>query len=70
MNLKLFMTLPNCYKCIYFMEHPNKFEDLAVCLKFKNRYVNDKPIYEHAETCRKDEKKCGIHGKEFKHIDP
>jgi hypothetical protein len=52
------------------MEHPNKFEDLAVCLKFKNRYVNDKPIYEHAETCRKDEKKCGIHGKEFKHIDP
>lgn len=69
MNIKLLSILPNCYKCIYFMEHPNKFEDLAICLKFKKGYINDKPKYEFAEICRKDESKCGINGKEHKHID-
>jgi hypothetical protein len=72
MNLKLFLSLPNCYKCLYFVEHPKHFEDLAICLKYKKGYMNDKLIYEYerAEACRKDEKKCGINGISYKPLDP
>ena len=66
MNLKLLLfSLPNCYKCKYFIEHPQHFEDLAKCEKFKIIYPNNITFYEFAYFCRISEKKCGINGKEY-----
>ena len=66
MKLKLLVfSLPNCYKCNYFLEHPQHFEELAQCKKFKVIYPNNISTYETAENCRKNENKCGIKGKEY-----
>jgi len=66
MKLKLLLfSLPNCHKCKYYIEHSQKFDDLAKCEKFKINYLNNRTIYEFAEACRKDENKCGINGKEY-----
>ncbi len=64
----LFFSLPNCHKCKYYIEHPQRFEDLAKCEKFKIEYSKNRTEYEFAERCRKDDKKCGINGKEFINI--
>jgi hypothetical protein len=66
MKLKLLLfSLPNCHKCKYYIEHPQKFDDLAKCEKFKVIYPNNITMYEFAEYCRKNENKCGISGKEY-----
>jgi hypothetical protein len=69
MNLKLLLSLPNCYNCKYFLPinkdyKRHTFNDLDKCSYFKYS-INNNTIYHFAETCRSDESKCGLNGNHF-----
>jgi hypothetical protein len=56
----LLLCYNSCFDCIYYKEpsfinNLRRFNDVSKCTKY-----ND-----YAEICRHDEKKCGLHGKEF-----
>ena len=72
MNIKLlFLAYANCRNCKYYLPHPNDFDDLAKCKKFKLNNQNENKIYyDYAEVCRKNNNKCGPQAKEFVEVSP
>jgi len=60
--------LPSCRNCIYYQTkniNPD-FSSLNKCEKFGEKdIVNGMIKYEYAESCRKNESKCGKEGKYF-----
>ena len=59
----------SCKKCIYYKPNPNNFDFTATynrCTKFGEKdIVTDQINYDFAESCRKDELKCGKDGNYF-----
>lgn len=58
-------VIPGCHQCKFYKENLNNFEDLSKCEIFKITNNNNQTYYENAETCRKNENKCGLYGKKF-----
>ncbi len=59
--------LPSCKNCIYYEpKYDNDYSNLNKCNKFGVKdIINDEIIHNYAESCRKDESKCGMDGKYF-----
>jgi hypothetical protein len=61
------INIPNCKNCIYYKPLlKNSLSEFDQCKYFstKNFTTND-IIYDYADSCRKDELKCGLDGEYF-----
>ena len=73
---------PSCKNCVFYTPFPKSSSftsSLSKCEKFgEKNIVTDEIIYDYADSCRKDESKCGkdgnyfeeetnIEGKKFRH---
>lgn len=73
---RLFSTLhnynkPSCIECKFYI--PDDFSEyssiISKCEKFGHKDINNGKIYnDYSNSCRKDETKCGINGKEFEKV--
>lgn len=62
------VNFPACKNCIYYKpsEYNTFVSGLNKCEKFGDKNINtDEILYDYAESCRKDETKCGMEGKYF-----
>jgi hypothetical protein len=60
------INMPSCKKCIHFNPDNYNTESLSKCNKFGEKNIISNEIkYDYADSCRKDEEKCGLEGKCF-----
>jgi len=62
------INLPSCRNCIHYIPptYTNFESTLSKCGKYGNKnIITDEITYDFAYSCRNDEKKCGIEGKDF-----
>jgi hypothetical protein len=62
------INIPACRNCIHYIPptYTNFESTLSKCGKYGNKnIITDEITYDFASSCRNDEKKCGIEGKDF-----
>lgn len=58
-------VIPSCRQCKFYKENLYNFDDLSKCKIFNITFNKNQTYYENAESCRKNENKCGIYGKKY-----
>jgi hypothetical protein len=60
------IDMPSCRNCIHFIQDNYNIDSLSKCNKFGEKNIISNQIrYDYADSCRKDENKCGLEGKCF-----
>jgi len=60
------IDFPSCKNCIHFSQDNYNIDSLSLCTKFgEKNIITDEINHDFANSCRKDEEKCGLEGKCF-----
>jgi len=60
------IDIPSCKNCIHFRQDNYMVDSLSRCTKFgEKNIITDEINHDFANSCRKDEEKCGLEGKSF-----
>jgi len=60
------IDIPSCKNCIHFEPSLYNIDSLSRCNKFgEKNIITDEINHDFANSCRADEKKCGLEGKSF-----
>lgn len=57
-------NLVSCARCVFSFYEPSKNSVFSKCRLFGEKY-NGKMVHDYSEECRKDERKCGVLGREY-----